>query len=508
MPNETLVNPETKMTATPLPNVTPEQRNSALATGFRPSTISADALGAAPTTPVQIPQANPIISNPPVVTPPVGAKTDKTGNILTETPNLNSSSDTQSWIRKNLASLGVKLADSGTVQKDLEAKYDLAGRTTAAADSFNNYNQAKLALNQKLVSMRQNNPAGMSADAINSSIERASFEGNTNLANLAVIAQSAQGNLTAAESIIKSKVDAQFQPIRDQVDFLSKFATMNANDLTESQKFELQEKANKLKDQNKIVQDAASKINESLLKNNAPAGVYSSIDSIVQKYANGDIDASTAQSEMFAAASKYGSDSAAAPILKEINGVTMQWNPATGQFEPPKMAGGNTKSELTLAQSKSSIDNVTDLLGDEAIRSAVGPSMIGRFIGRGLDSATGARQNFIAGVEQLRSNLNLESLINAKARGATFGALSDQELQVLSNAASKIGSWAIKDKEGQVTGYNASEKDFKRELDKISNFAKLDYIIRGGDAEDVGAKLQSDGTVWAYNSDGTYTQIR
>ena len=42
----------------------------------------------------------------------------------------------------------------------------------------------------------------------------------------------------------------------------------------------------------------------------------------------------------------------------------------------------------------------------------------------------------------------------------------------------------------------------------INNFAKLDYIVKGGNPSDVGAKIMADGTVWAANSNGTYTQIK
>ena len=49
---------------------------------------------------------------------------------------------------------------------------------------------------------------------------------------------------------------------------------------------------------------------------------------------------------------------------------------------------------------------------------------------------------------------------------------------------------------------------FKKELDKINNFAKLDYILKGGDPSDVGAKIMPDGTIWSSNSDGTFTKIK
>jgi len=216
------------------------------------------------------------------------------------------------------------------------------------------------------------------------------------------------------------------------------------------------------------------------------------------------------------------------PTIKSINGVDMQWNPTTSQWETPVMTGGTGgTNELKLAQAKSNVDQISGLTSGIA-STAVGPNALGRSqpgfwrnVGKALtgvgipqqllalkQNATGERQNFIAGVEQLRSTLNLDTLISAKKQGATFGALSNQELQVLASAATKIGTWAIKDKDGNVTGYNITEKEFKAELDKINNFAKLDYILKGGNTADVGVNILEDGTYWAQNSDGSFTQIR
>ena len=161
---------------------------------------------------------------------------------------------------------------------------------------------------------------------------------------------------------------------------------------------------------------------------------------------------------------------------------------------------------LQLASTKNNIDSVTSLLSDKNLSSSVGPNSLSRT--SFTNWFTGGKSNFIAGVEQMRSQLNLETLINAKAQGATFGALSDNELKMLASAASKIGSWAVKDSNGNIIGYNASEKDFKAELDKINNFAKLDYLLKGGNMEDVGAQQLEDGTVWVKNADGSFTQLR
>tara|TARA_R100001530_G_scaffold136250_1_gene116013 strand:+ start:1163 stop:2887 length:1725 start_codon:yes stop_codon:yes gene_type:complete len=77
-----------------------------------------------------------------------------------------------------------------------------------------------------------------------------------------------------------------------------------------------------------------------------------------------------------------------------------------------------------------------------------------------------ARQEFVGAVNQLISRETLDSLIAAKAQGATFGALSDTEIAILERAATKIGSWIDTDALGN-TVFKVSEKAFKAELNRI-----------------------------------------
>ena len=158
-----------------------------------------------------------------------------------------------------------------------------------------------------------------------------------------------------------------------------------------------------------------------------------------------------------------------------------------------------------LALDNQKITDITDLINNPSLDSAVGPSKLAR---TSFNMFTGAKSNFVAGIEQLREQLTLEKLIQAKQAGATFGALSDGERQTLAASATKLGTWALKDDAGNTYGYKAAEKDFKDELDKINNFAKLDFILKGGSPEAVKVTEMDDGTLWTNNSDGTYTQIK
>ena len=108
--------------------------------------------------------------------------------------------------------------------------------------------------------------------------------------------------------------------------------------------------------------------------------------------------------------------------------------------------------------------------GIGAIPGAIGGAIVGAFglASQGaIDKSSGARQDFIGGVEQLISREFLDSLIAVKAQGATFGALQKAEQDALTQAASKIGFWRVRmgnRDDGQVIGYNASEASFKKEL--------------------------------------------
>lgn len=186
------------------------------------------------------------------------------------------------------------------------------------------------------------------------------------------------------------------------------------------------------------------------------------------------------------------------------------FDPYTGKFTPSpttKTGGG----QLALSKQQSDIMQTQDLLKNPGLSSAVGPTGLSRGTIFGVpwsyNNFSGAKTNFIASVKQIQDQLTLQNLQNAKQNGATFGALSDSELSLLSASASKLGSWEIK-KDGNVLGYNASEKDFKAEMNKINNFSKLDYILKGGDPTSVGVKEMPDGTLWTQDGDGNMTEIR
>ncbi len=121
---------------------------------------------------------------------------------------------------------------------------------------------------------------------------------------------------------------------------------------------------------------------------------------------------------------------------------------------------------------------------------AIPGALVGGLIGAGSAALrgttadlTGAGKDFAAGVHKVVSGLTLQALIDAKARGATFGALSEGELSVLANSASTINDWEVKDSSGKGTGvWDIDEADFKKELQTIQDLTRRAILLSGESA--------------------------
>lgn len=146
------------------------------------------------------------------------------------------------------------------------------------------------------------------------------------------------------------------------------------------------------------------------------------------------------------------------------------------QAELGALSGGAAdEQKIDLLTSK--FDLISGILDHSAFNSTVGPNPLARM--GPIDSLSGGRISFIADVEQLVSQETLAQLISVKADGATFGALSDGEREELRRAATKIGTWQIKDDDGQVTGYKVSQDDFAKEITRLQEITQKALINEG-----------------------------
>jgi hypothetical protein len=228
-----------------------------------------------------------------------------------------------------------------------------------------------------------------------------------------------------------------------------------------------------------------------------------------------------------------------APELSTFNGKVHQWNPNTNSWKilgneddisetgnaatvidwANQVANGTRKfsdvpkelkSDVNSAISKlppkkedvraiqTKISELNSLLSHPGLNSSVGPNKLSRIA---LKDQFGQKADFIGKVQKLLSEKSLQSLIDAKARGATFGALSDTEMKILQSAASTIGTWVRTDKKGNVTGYNISEDRFAEEITRIKGDYEKAIQDASGSSSAVNTLQQSVDDFYIKNED-------
>jgi hypothetical protein len=288
-----------------------------------------------PPAPVTIP------TTPPSVTSPTGTTVDTNGNAVVIPPKTDTTQTNYQSIIQKLGLAGDTLATKPEVTKQLQDEQQLALKTEQATKDYNAYNQKKLQYQQQIEAMQ--NTGGGTTAGLQQATADFSRKANADLANLAIQAQSSQGLLSAAQQTIKDKLDAQFQPIVDQINFLGTFAQLNQNDLTEKEQFQLQQQSEQKKTDLASITKTADDLHQAMLQNNAPQSVYSAIDKITNDYVAGKITAQDAQSKMYSAAGQYGM-TPNTEIRQLDNGQTVIIDKNTGTIV--KNLGGAKTAEL------------------------------------------------------------------------------------------------------------------------------------------------------------------
>ena len=178
---------------------------------------------------------------------------------------------------------------------------------------------------------------------------------------------------------------------------------------------------------------------------------------------------------------------------QDLNGKRVLVDNQTGEVITDQASLSSAEPDpMALASTRTTVNQISELFNQASSpkQIGVGANFTRDFL---VNPFSAKKTNFIAGIKQITGQLTMDKLIQAKANGATFGALSDGEREMLAQAASKFASWEIKNDKGEVTGYKTDGKSLQAELERINSFAKLDYVKRGGSPEDVGIPAMQDG---------------
>ena len=182
---------------------------------------------------------------------------------------------------------------------------------------------------------------------------------------------------------------------------------------------------------------------------------------------------------LFTAPERPSETGGGVPTIKEINGTSYQWDEASGQWVNPSGATGGGTDSAAVETLQNKVALIDSLMTSPGMAGSVGPYGFARWTPFNIDASE--RQDFAAGVQQLIAKDTMDVLLNLKKQGGTLGALSDQERILLQSAASKIGTWMQRDKNGNPTGkFEVSEDAFKKELQTLRDLTSSALQRAGG----------------------------
>jgi hypothetical protein len=189
----------------------------------------------------------------------------------------------------------------------------------------------------------------------------------------------------------------------------------------------------------------------------------------------------------------------------DVNGTKQLVDTQTGEVIATFGADVSV-DEITKARDVNFVNTLDSLKNHPGMNKAVGTTGLARWTPFKADVMTGQVSDFTGSVENVVKQLTLNTYAEAKAKGMTFGAMSEGEWKILASSASKIGAWRRERDDGSIY-YDTSESNMNKELDNLSNFGKMDALRKGVSPADIGVLQQADGTYWTKNSNGTYTQL-
>lgn len=166
--------------------------------------------------------------------------------------------------------------------------------------------------------------------------------------------------------------------------------------------------------------------------------------------------------------------------IVKVNGVDYIQNP-DGTYSVPKVPAAPVNPAITasLKEKTALIDN---LLNNPTLGANVGNYGATRLNLNPFNQ--GQINEFKAGVKQLISAETLATLLQLKAAGGTLGAISEKELQILQNSATKINSWQQPD-----GTYQIGETEFRAELQRIKDATQR--VLEASNQPSTGVTIES-----------------
>lgn len=395
--------------------------------------------------------------------------------------------DFKGQIQENLA--GMFNTDIAGESQDIRDRFGLAEKEKLARDLNNEATSIKRDYEARIREARSN-PDGKLKGALQMELDDIAYDGNLLLSEKMFQYSIANGDFQQAEKLALQTISDMEKRDQRQLQLLQTAWNFVQNDLSESEKLQItQEFESQQAERDFERSQYMAEFNYSLgagqraFDNRMAQGRLALSQAQYQASLNTVIDRGDGNKQLI---NKVTGDVIATYGEGGLEGVQ--------PFDDPQIK----------AKAQDQVNDVAQLAYDKGLNNAVGANPFARW----STPFSGDKEAFVGKVENMVDTLTLMTYAEAKAQGLTFGAMSEGEWNILAKSATAIGNWRLKDKEtGKVTGYDVGQKAFKKELDTLTQYAKIGYINKGGDPAEVGVQVMSDGSYHTLNSDGTVTEI-
>ena len=309
-----------------------------------------------------------------------------------------------------------------------------------------------------IMEMRKN-PEGKSMGANQASMQNYEYErynGKDGMADMAIASQYALNNAEYAYTLANNAVSAEREQYNSRNQALKDIFTLTRNDMTTSEQLSYQSQLRMMEEQTTALADSKEAAMQRAAANGAPQEVVTAIK-----------NAQTPQ-DVWAAAGTYGEDPSmglqreamalnwakfdweknkywndqATQALLEANAITAEEGLAAQTRNDSLYEAGKYMTDIQNAK-----NNIAGL------RTSTGVSALGRF-----SPFDANKKRFLSDVNYLLNNETFKKLA-AITENTSLGAISEGELQLVQEASTKLGNYAIRDDAGNLKGFDGSHED-------------------------------------------------
>lgn len=297
------------------------------ALGTNPQAISSASLQ--PTKPYELPTTP---TTPTTSTLALGTSgvTSSISAEATYTPPVNPNKDALSEMLK---SVGGDIGNQASLENQYRDEAKLAEKKQKATAVSNQLDQMDKGYRDEVKAIREN-PEGKSTRGIQAEVNDATDRYENNRANVALTYKVLAGDYNEAAQLVQDKIGSLERQNNQKIQVYQLAAQAVMNDLTESEKIQVQANVTAKQEAAKLVQTAYATALTNALQNGAPASVLSAIDEAAR------LPGATAAS-VLAAAGQYGVQKDLQFVSGTDNQVAGVFDKTTGKFTPTGGGNGN-----------------------------------------------------------------------------------------------------------------------------------------------------------------------